>query len=127
MTRKMICIECPKSCELAVDIEIGGTVTKVQGAKCPKGAAYAVLEAQDPVRILTATVAGEGLSLKLIPVRTNKPIPKKDLLRAMEEVKKIRVNAPLKAGDVIANNFLGLGVKLLATREAALKQGHAQS
>lgn len=122
MTRKMICIECPKSCELSVDIEIGGSVTKVQGAKCPKGAAYAVLEVQDPVRILTATVAADGLSLKFVPVRTNKPIPKKDLMRAMEEVRKMRVNTPLKAGSVITDNFLGLGVKLLATREAIKKE-----
>lgn len=120
MTKKMICIECPKSCELSVDIEIGGTVTRVQGAKCPKGAAYAVLEVQDPVRILTATVIAEGLSLKLIPVRTNKPIPKKYLLKVMEEVKKIRVKSPVKVGDVIAGDLLGLGVKVVVTRAVGL-------
>lgn len=120
MTKKMICIECPKSCELSVEIDPSGTVTKVNGAKCPKGAAYAVLEVQDPVRTLTATVAAEGLGLKFIPVRTNKPISKKDLLRAMDEVRKIRVRSPLKAGDVIVDNFLGLGVKLLATREVTI-------
>ena len=122
MTRKMICIECPKSCELLVDIEMSGTVTKVQGAKCPKGAAYAVLEVQDPMRILTATVVADRLSLKFVPVRTNKPIPKKDLLRAMEEVRKMRVNTTLRAGDLITDNFLDLGVKLLATREAIAKE-----
>ena len=122
MTRKMICIECPKSCELSVDIENSGTVIGVQGAKCPKGAAYAASEARDPVRILTATVAADGLSLKFVPVRTNKPIPKGDLLRAMKEVRKMRVNTTLRAQDVIADNFLGLGVKLLATREAIAKE-----
>jgi CxxC motif-containing protein len=117
MTKKMVCIECPKSCVMSVDIE-AGRVTKVDGAKCPKGSAYAVSEVQNPVRILTATVATDGLSLKLVPVRTDKAIPKKDILRAMDAVRKMRVRSPLKAGDVIAEDFLGLGVKLLATREA---------
>ena len=118
MTKKMICIECPKSCELSVDIEIGGTVTKVKGVKCPKGAAYAVLEVQDPVRILTATVVSEGLPLKLIPVRTNKPIPKKYILKAMEELRKIKVKTPVRTGDVIVGDLLGLGVKVVATRDS---------
>lgn len=116
MTRKMICTECPKGCELSVDIGSDGAVTKVRGAKCPKGAAYAVLEVQNPVRILTATVVSEGLDVKLVPVRTNKPIPKKDIFRAMEEIKKIRVKAPVKVGDVIFGDLAGLGVKLVATR-----------
>lgn len=117
MVRNMICIECPKGCALSVDID-NCKVVKIQGAKCPKGAAYASLEAQDPMRILTATVFSEGLSLKLIPVRTNKPIPKRLVLRAMEEIKKMKVKAPVKAGDIIANDLLGLGVRVLATRDS---------
>lgn len=118
MTKKMICIECPKSCELSVDIDTDQVVTKVRGAKCPKGAAYAVLEVQDPMRILTATVATSGLSLKFIPVRTNKPIPKKLILKAMEEMKKVKVKAPVVVGSVIIGDLLGLGVKVVATRAA---------
>ena len=117
MVKNMICIECPKSCILSADID-NGKVIKVQGAKCPKGAAYAELEVQGPMRILTATVSSEGLSLKLVPVRTNRPIPKKLILRAMEEIKKIKVSGPVMAGDVIVNDLLGLGVKLTATRGA---------
>jgi len=115
MVKNMICIECPKSCALAVDIE-NGRVIKVQGAKCPKGPAYAALEVQDPVRTLTATVLLEGGPLKLIPVRTNKPIPKKYILKAMEEIKAVKAKSPVKAGDVIIDDLLGLGVKVVATR-----------
>ena len=117
MIKKMTCIECPKGCTLSVDIE-NCEVKNVTGAKCPRGIAYAVSEVQDPVRILTATVMAIGLDLKLIPVRTDKPIPKKDIIKAAEEIGKMRVDRPVKAGDVIVENFLGLGVKLLATREA---------
>ncbi|MFA6320620.1 MAG: DUF1667 domain-containing protein [Candidatus Omnitrophota bacterium] len=118
MIRKMICIECPKGCSLSVDIE-GCKVKTVTGNKCPRGAAYAIAENEEPMRIFTATVATKGLNLKLIPVRTNKPIPKKDLFLAADETRKIRVEKPLKAGDTVTDNFLGLNVKLLATREVA--------
>lgn len=118
MNKKMTCIECPKGCTLSVDYE-GCKITKVEGAKCPKGVGYAISEIENPSRILTATVVAQGLDLKLIPVRTNRPIPKKDLFRAMEEIAKIKIASPLKAGDTVIENFLGLGVKLIATREAA--------
>jgi len=120
MVKNMICIECPKSCALLVDID-NGTVVKVQGAKCPKGAAYAVLEVQDPMRTLTATVASEGLSLKLVPVRTNKPIPKRLISKAMEEIKKTKIKAPVRVGDVIIKDLLGLGVKIVVTRDSGVK------
>ncbi len=119
MLKNMVCIECPKGCVLAVDIE-HGKVVKVQGAKCPKGAAYAVMEVQEPMRILTATIVSEGLPLKLVPVRTNKPIPKKDILRAMGEIKKIKLKSSVKVGGVIIKDLLGLGVKVVATREAVI-------
>ena len=37
-------------------------------------------------------------------------------LKYSEEIRKIRVKAPLGAGDIVVDNFLGLGVKLVATR-----------
>jgi CxxC motif-containing protein len=117
MIKKMVCIECPKGCLLSADIE-NCKVVKVAGAKCPKGIIYAAAEAENPSRILTATVLADGLDIKLVPVRTDKPIPKKDLFRAMEEIGKMRIAKPLRAGDTIVDNFLGLGVKLMATREA---------
>ena len=117
MIKRMICIECPKGCALSADIE-DRKVTNVQGAECPKGKEYAMVEAQSPMRIFTATVLARGLSLKLVPVRTDKSIPKKDLARAAEEIKKMKISAPVKSGDTIDEDFLGLGVKLVATREA---------
>ncbi len=113
--KTLVCIECPRSCGLSADIE-NGKVKDVKGAKCPKGIGYAIAELENPARILTATVLNEGPGLKLVPVRTDKPIPKPDLLRAAEEIRKMRLTKPLKAGGVIADNFLGLGVKLIATR-----------
>ena len=117
MIKKMTCIECPKGCRLTVDVQDGKAV-KVTGNECPKGEKYAISEIENPVRILTSGVLGRELGLKMIPVRTDKPIPKSRIFDAMNEVKKIRVTAPLKSGDIIVENFLGLGVNLIATRKA---------
>ncbi len=116
MIRNLTCIECPRSCDLAVDIE-NCRVVKVSGEKCPKGKDYAVSEVENPQRVLTSTVSARRLSLKMVPVRTDKPIPKDKILDAAEEIRKIRLDKPVKMGEVIARNLSGLGVDLIATRD----------
>ncbi len=117
MTKKLTCIECPEGCKLTVDIE-NFKMIKIARNKCPKGEAYATHEIENPARILTSSVLSQGLGLKMIPVRTDKPISKSRIFDAMNEAKKIRVTMPLKSGDIIVKNFLGLGVNLIATRKA---------
>ena len=117
MTKKLTCIECPKGCKLLVDAQ-NGKAAKVTGNECPKGEKYAISEIENPARILTSSVLSQSLGLKMIPVRTDKPISKARIFDAMKEVKKIRVTVPLKFGDIIVKNFLSLGVNLIATRKA---------
>ena len=117
MIKKLTCIECPRSCDLNIDIE-NCRIVKVEGGKCPKGEEYAKTEIENPQRILTGTVLAQGLALKMIPVRTDKPIPKAKITEAAVEIKKIKINRPVHAGDIIAPDFLGLGVNLTATRDA---------
>ena len=117
MQKNLICIDCPKGCALTVDIE-NGQVVKVSGNLCPKGQIYADSEIENPRRVLTAAVLAEGLELKMVPVRTDNPIPKARMPEAMSEIRKIRLRRPLRAGEVILADFLGLGVNLIATREA---------
>lgn len=116
MIKKLTCIECPIGCSLSVDIE-NCRVVEVSGNKCPEGEKYAVSEVENPVRILTSTVLAEGLSFKIVPVRTDGPISKTKLKDAMEEIKKIKINKPVKIGDIICKDFLGLAVNLIATRD----------
>lgn len=115
MLKKLICIECPKSCTLSVEIE-GNKIINIEGHQCPKGEKYAVSEIKHPVRMLTSTVLTRGLPLKMISVRTDNPIPKARMLEAMTEIKKVRITKRLKVGDVVIKNFLGLKVNLIATR-----------
>ena len=116
MPKMITCIECPKGCSLSVDIE-NCKVTSVAGNLCPKGTTYATAEVENPLRVLTSTVRAVELSLKMVPVRTDKPIPKSRLLDAMHEVRKTKIEKPVHLGDIIIADFLGLaGVNLIATR-----------
>lgn len=118
MNKKITCIECPVGCALSVDVK-NCKVVKVNGGKCPKAEKYAISEIENPVRILTSTVLTKGLSLKMVPVRSDRPLPKRDILRAAEEIKKIRVNKPTHVGEIIVKNFLNPGINLIATRDCS--------
>ena len=96
MKKKITCIECPKGCWLSADIK-NNKVVSVKGNECLKGKKYAHAEIEHPVRILTTTVLTKGLALKTIPVRTDKPVPKPLLLKAMKKIKQIRNDDPLAA------------------------------
>jgi len=120
MLKKLTCIECPTGCTLSVDVE-NCRVVKVSGNECPKGEKYAIAEIENPVRILTSAVLAEGLAAKMVPVRTNQPIPKSDILKAMNEIKKIKIYKPVYVGDIIIENFLQPGINLIATREVPVK------
>ena len=120
MIKELICIECPQSCALTIELD-NGQVVKVSGNKCPKGQVYAKSEIENPLRILTGTVLSQTLALKMLPVRTDKPIPKDKILEAALELKKLRVRNSLATGDIIVENFMGLGVNLIATRDLHAK------
>jgi CxxC motif-containing protein len=115
MKRAMTCIACPQGCRLEIEAD-GSRVISVTGHKCARGESYARQEIEAPLRTLTTSVMTRGLELKMLPVRTSGPIPKEKLMEAMEAVKRLTVTSPVKAGAVVAENFLGLGVDLLACR-----------
>jgi CxxC motif-containing protein len=117
MAKELTCIECPLGCALTVEAD-NGKALKVSGHKCPKGEQYAFSEVENPLRLLTAAVLCRGLELKMLPVRTKHPIPKAKIIPAMDEIKKLRVDRPVEAGEMLVKDFLGLGVSLIATRSA---------
>ena len=118
MKKELICIECPAGCCLSAKIE-DGKVLSVAGNKCPKGEKYAITEIEAPVRVLTSTVLTEGLVLRMVPVKTDGPIPKADQFKAMEQIKSIRIRKSLKTGDIIRENFIVSGVNLVSTRDCS--------
>lgn len=115
MKQEMICITCPMSCHLQIEVE-GKQVIEVTGNACPRGKEYAINEMTNPVRVLTSTVIIENALYPRLPVITSKPIPKDKMMDVMREIDKIKVQAPINVKDVIIQNVCSLGVDILASR-----------
>ncbi len=118
MTRELTCVVCPAGCRITVELDEEGKILSVTGNTCPRGKNYAENEVTHPVRTLTSTVLIETEDgVKLIPVKTDRPIPKEKLFEAMEIVKNIHIKAPYKTGDIICADFIEKGTNLVACKE----------
>ncbi len=108
----LTCIICPMGCLL----EVQGTqeALKVSGNACKRGEEYAFKELTDPSRTLTCTVAVEGGTRPLVSAKSSGEIPKESLLRSMQFVRRLTVDAPVKEGDVLVRDFMQSGVNLVA-------------
>lgn len=111
MKRELTCIVCPIGCSLVAEIN-DGRVSAVSGNTCPRGRAYAESECVSPVRTITTTVRCENG--KMLPVKTDTPIPKEKIFEAMEIINKLRPVLPIAAGDVIIKDIFGS--KVIAVR-----------
>ena len=110
------CIVCPTGCEIKVEKEGDEKVT-FEGYTCERGLEYAQQEYYEPKRILTTTMRIEKGLLPLIPVRTDKAILKEKLKEVLVEIAKMKLQAPIKMGDILIENILGLGVNIIASRD----------
>lgn len=111
--KELICIVCPRGCHLQVDENRGYAVT---GNSCPRGEAYGRAELTAPTRVVTSTVRCSGGTLRRCPVKTGRAIPKGDIFRVMQALEEIEVKAPVKVGQVLAEDLCGTGADLVATR-----------
>ncbi len=113
--KKVICIICPRGCEIRVKLA-DGKILGVEGYSCPMGKKYAEQEVCNPQRILMTIVKCENGDLPVVSVKTSKPIQKDKLLEVSKYLAKIVVKPPIRIGDIIVKNVLGLGVDIVATR-----------
>ena len=71
---KIICVACPKGCQLRVNREGETFVISDQG--CKRGEQYAKQEMTDPRRMVASTIQIENSRHPLLPVYTALPFPK---------------------------------------------------
>ena len=119
MKKIFTCVVCPIGCELTVEYDennLSPDNVKVSGNTCPRGEKYAKTEMISPERTLTSTVKTNSAELAMLPVKTSAPIPKGKMFEAMEQLNKITVSVPIKAGDVIVSDFVTNGINLVACR-----------
>ncbi|MFX1499526.1 MAG: DUF1667 domain-containing protein [Promethearchaeota archaeon] len=109
------CIVCPTGCLVHVKNVNGELI--IEGHSCKRGEEYAREEFIAPKRILTTTMRVEKGFLPLIPVRSDKPIPKEKLEETLKLIAETKTKAPIKMGDILINNLLGLEINIIASRD----------
>jgi len=116
MKREFICIICPKGCRISAEYE-GTDIKNISGDKCLKGKDYVKNEITNPLRIFTGSVLVENGDFPLVSVKTSSPIPKKYLKKIGEITRRIKVEAPIEIGQVVAKNLVSEDINLIATRK----------
>lgn len=126
-TLQFNCTTCPSECLLTVEMErdANGAVAAVRsvtGNSCPRGDKFAHQELICPMRVLTTTVAVSGGDEALLPVRTAEAIPLALHAQAMNLIRGLAVEAPIRMGDVILPNLLDTNINLVASMDVTQEQ-----
>lgn len=121
-TLQFNCTTCPSECLLTVEVErdANGAVAAVRfvtGNSCPRGDKFAHQELTCPMRVLTTTVAVSGGDEALLPVRTAEAIPLALHAQAMNLIRTLVVEAPIRMGDVALKDLLNTGIDLIASMD----------
>jgi len=110
--KDIICVICPSSCHIHVKGD-GKNVTEITGFTCNRGKEYATTEYIAPKRTLTTTMRAKGYVSPVIPVRTDKPVPKESLMKCMDILNNMEVEAPFDSGRVVVENILDSGANVI--------------
>ena len=111
MEKKLTCVECPKGCEITVELD-GDKIISVGGYSCLRGKKYAESEVICPRRVLTTTVkCADG---GVVYVNTINPVKKSEIFELMDKINKITVCPPVKIGQIIVKD-IAEGSDLIAT------------
>ena len=121
-TLQFNCTTCPSECLLTVEVErdTAGALVEVRsvaGNSCPRGDKFAHQELTCPMRVLTTTVAVSGGDESLLPVRTAEAIPLALHAQAMDLIRGLVIEAPIRMGDVVLANILNSNIDLIASMD----------
>lgn len=121
MEREYTCIICPNGCLIKVEYE-RTNIKNIKGDECPKGKDYVKNEITNPLRVFTGSVLVESGDFSLVSLKTPVPIPKKYLKKIGEITRRIKVEAPVTIGQIVAYNLLNENIDLVATRKIEKKK-----
>lgn len=111
---KLICVNCPKGCNLEITKE-GDTFVQIN-AGCKRGKDYARQELTDPRRMVASTVKVKGGIHPLVPVATSSPFPKPRIQELLTELRKVEIEAPVTMGQAVLTSVLGTEIDIIASR-----------
>ena len=112
-TRNLTCIVCPRGCQMVVTLADDGKVMGVEGNFCKRGITYANDECTNPKRTVTSTVKCK--SGGVLPVKTDKTVPKEKMFEIMAEINSAVAEDDAKIGDIIIANVCGTDANVVAT------------
>jgi CxxC motif-containing protein len=111
-TKQFTCIVCPACCELETD------GVEVNGARCPKGGQFALQEMVMPLRVVTTTVRAETTGrIRMVPVKTEAPVPMARIAEIMKEIKALRLAKVPSMGAKIVTGPRETPVEWIVTGE----------
>ena len=110
MKKSLICINCPRGCHLEISGENGSW--EVSGNQCPRGVQYAIQEAIDPRRTVTAAVPARP-GIPCAAVRTSAPLPVALIPGLLNALYKMELSEPAKRGDILLANWQDSGVDVI--------------
>lgn len=113
--KELTCIVCPNGCLLKIEGE--GENLKVTGARCKRGETFAREELSCPMRTVCTTMKTKFEEIPVIPVRTEKEIPKDKIFELMKVVNSITIKKKYKRGSVVVENILDTGVNIITTSD----------
>ena len=102
---KLICIKCPKGCELDINGEV------ITGNSCPRGIDYAKEELTTPKRTVTALAKSIN---GVVPVKTSIEVPKELIFDVLQEISKLKLS-DTHIGDNVCKNILNTGADIIVT------------
>ncbi len=117
---KITCVACPMGCKLCIEETDDGYI--INGNICRKGEEYGIQEMTDPRRNISSTAKVSGSYIRVLPVKTDKPLPKDKIFNAMKEINALRLESPIKIGDIVIRNVAGTDVNIIATRSIESKK-----
>ena len=118
MKKQFTCIVCPNGCEIEAEVK-NGQVISVTGHTCPRGEQYVRQELTAPRRTIASSVLVKGGELPVTGVRLTKAIPKDMIFPVMDEIRKVVLTAPVKAGTIVLHKVCGLDSDVMVTKNVA--------
>ena len=116
MLKNIVCVQCPIGCKIKVELNEDGHIKSISGNRCPRGVEYAKDEIRDPKRVVPTSIRVLNGELPLASVKTDKPIPKRFIPELMKIVREIKVEAPVRVGDIVVKDLFGTRANLVVTR-----------
>jgi len=98
--KEFICTACENNCSVSM---------------------LAMKEAENPTHSVTTTVRTVFPRIPVLPVRTNRSVPKEKVMEIIRELSKVVITEKIGIGEIVAANILGTGSDIIVASDVLMK------